>query len=71
MYFSAYRQKIQCIFSDSIKTILDQKILDQKILDQNNSVGSGDYRESPNEKKSKNFSSKPLTQFSKKNSNLI
>ena len=33
MYFSAYRQKIQCFFSDS-----------KQILDQNNLVGSGDYR---------------------------
>ena len=40
MYFSAYRQKIQCILSDS-----------RQILDQNNSVGSGDYRKFPNEKK--------------------
>ena len=39
MSFSVNRQKIECIFSDS-----------KQILDQINSVGSGDYRESPNEK---------------------
>ena len=53
MYFSAYRQKIQCIFSDS-----------KQILDQNNSVRPGDYKESPNVKIRKfQFWA---TQFSKK-----
>ena len=42
MYFSAYKQKIQCTFSGS-----------KQILDQNISVYSGDYREPPNEKNPK------------------
>ena len=57
MYFSAYKQKIQCTFSGS-----------KQILDQNISVYSGDYREPPNEKKSKNFNFKPLN--FRKNSNF-
>ena len=32
----------------------------KQILDQNNSIDLGDYRESPNEKQSKNFYSKLL-----------
>ena len=49
-------QKIQCIF------LIRNKF---SRVDQNNSVGSGDYRESANEKESKNFNSKPLN-FRKK-----
>ena len=44
MYWSVHRHKIEYIFSDS-----------KQILDRNNSVSSGDYSESPNEKKIKNF----------------
>ena len=40
-------------------------LIRKKIVDQNNSAGSGDYRMSPNEKKSKNIYSK-LLNFRKK-----